>query len=150
MKKRIAELEGTLAIAQDGGATLQAQLKKEKDAVGALRREVADLTSARDGFESALHEAESREKRDKARLRDAERSLTESNMDVKSALGLQLKESSELKEEVAVARGLAKVRSLPCAAQVSRVECRVFCAMCHVPYAVCRVPCAVCRVPRAQ
>jgi chromosome segregation ATPase len=113
MKKRIAELEGALAIAEDTGTTLQAQLKKEKDGSTALRREVSDLASTRDSLESALREAESREKKEKARLREVERALTESTSDGKSALGMQVKENAELKEELAVARGVAKVKPPP-------------------------------------
>ena len=40
LKKQISDLEGTLAISQDTATTLQGQLKKEKDLVSSLRRDV--------------------------------------------------------------------------------------------------------------
>ena len=40
LKKQISDLEGTLAISQDTTTTLQSQLKKEKDLVSSLRRDM--------------------------------------------------------------------------------------------------------------
>ena len=50
-----------------------------------LRLDLPDMTTTKDHLESALMEAESREKKDKARLKELDRTLTDFSSDNKSA-----------------------------------------------------------------